>query len=382
MNADYVVVGAGIAGASVAWHLARKCHDGGRVVLLERESQPGYHSTGRSAAMFMETYGTPAIRALTRASRAFYEQPPEKFTEHPILTQRGAMHVAKTGQERELAEAWDEASRSSSRVELLSVADVLARCPVLREELTCGAIYEPDAMDMDVHALHQGYLRGFRAQGGQLLQSAELASAHYGTGGWEAVLTDGRTLSTAVIVNAAGSWADVVARRCGVEPVGLQPRRRTAFTFEPPAGADISAWPTVIGLDESYYFKPDAGQLLGSPANADPVEPQDVQPEELDVAMGIHYIEELTQMRIRRPKHTWAGLRSFVADGDLVVGADDSVPGFHWIAAQGGYGIQTAAAVSELAACQLTGATVPEHITRFGVSEGSLSPKRLRSAAV
>lgn len=382
MNADYVVVGAGIAGASVAWHLARKCHGKGRVILLERESQPGYHSTGRSAAMFMETYGTAAIRALTRASRAFYEQPPENFTEHPILTRRGAMHVAKTGQERELAEAWDEASRSSSHVELLAARDVLARCPVLREELTCGGIYEPDAMDMDVHALHQGYLRGFRAQGGQVLQSAELARAHRGSGGWEVHLADGRTLGAPVIVNAAGSWADVVARRCGVEPIGLQPKRRTAFTFEPPAGADISAWPTVIGLDESYYFKPDAGQLLGSPANADPVEPQDVQPEELDVAMGIHYIEELTQMRIRRPKHTWAGLRSFVADGDLVVGADDSVPAFHWIAAQGGYGIQTAAAVSELAACQLTGAAVPEHITRFGVSEGSLSPKRLRTAVV
>ncbi len=374
MKTDFVVVGAGIAGASVAWHLAAH----GPVVMLERESQPGYHATGRSAAMFMETYGTEAIRALTRASRAFYEHPPEGFTDHPILTQRGAMHVARTGQERELTAAWEAAACTSSRVERLEVADVLARCPVLRGELTCGALYEPDAMDMDVHALHQGYLRGFRARGGQLLQSAELAGAHPSGQRWEVVLADGRRIDTAAVVNAAGAWADVVARRCGVEPIGLQPRRRTAFTFEPPADADISRWPTVIGLDESYYFKPDAGQLLGSPANADPVEPQDVQPEELDVATGIHYIEELTRMRIRRPRHTWAGLRSFVADGDLVVGADDGRPGFHWIAAQGGYGIQTAAAVAELAACQLTGRAIPEHITRFGVSEAALSPRRLR----
>jgi D-arginine dehydrogenase len=375
MKADFLVVGAGIAGASVAWHLAPR----GRAILIERESQPGYHSTGRSAAMFMETYGTPAIRALTRASRAFYERPPERFTEHPILTPRGAMHVARTGQERELAQAWDTASRSSSRVELLSAPEVIARCPVLLEELTCGAIYEPDAMDMDVHALHQGYLRGFRAQGGEVLQNAELAQARPVSNGWKVLLANGRELCATVIVNAAGAWADAVARRCGVEPIGLEPRRRTAFTFEPPADADISRWPTVIGLDESYYFKPDAGQLLGSPANADPTEAQDVQPEELDVATGIHYIEELTKMRIRRPKHAWAGLRSFVADGDLVVGPDNDIAGFHWIAAQGGYGIQTAAAVGELAACQLTGTAVPEHITRFGVCEASLSPKRLRT---
>ncbi|RYG12354.1 MAG: FAD-binding oxidoreductase, partial [Burkholderiales bacterium] len=190
MMADYVVVGAGIAGASVAYHLALQ----GQVLLLERESQPGYHSTGRSAAMFMETYGTAAIRALTRASRAFYEQPPAHFTDHPILTPRGAMHVAKTGQESELASAWDAATQSSSRVELLSVPEVLERCPVLRAELTCGAIYEPDAMDMDVHALHQGYLRGFRARGGQVMGNAELASAQRGPSGWMVVLVDGRTL--------------------------------------------------------------------------------------------------------------------------------------------------------------------------------------------
>lgn len=375
MKCDFLVVGAGMAGASVAYHLASR----GQVALLERESQPGYHSTGRSAAMFMETYGTPMIRALTCASRAFYEQPPAEFTEHPILAQRGAMHVAKVGQEQALAAAFAAARLSSPRVMLLSAREVLARCPVLHEELTCGAIYEPDAMDMDVHALHQGYLRGFRARGGHAIHDAELAVAQ-GPAGWSARLTDGRTLTAAVIVNAAGAWADVVAQRSGVAPIGLQPRRRTAFTFDPPAGVDVASWPTVIGLDESYYFKPDAGQLLGSPANADPVDPQDVQPEELDVATGIHAIETLTSMQIRRPRHAWAGLRSFVPDGDLVAGADDRVPGFYWLAAQGGYGIQTAAAVSEMAACQLLGHPVSEHILQFGVRPDQLSPLRLRHA--
>jgi D-arginine dehydrogenase len=377
MKFDFLVVGAGIAGASVAYHLAPH----GRVALLERESQPGYHSTGRSAALFMETYGTPMIRALTCASRAFYERPPAGFTEHPILSPRGAMHVARTGQEQELAAAFAAARVSSSRVELLSPDGVLERCPVIRKELTCGAIYEPDAMDIDVHALHQGFLRGFRARGGDVFHDAEFEGASpESPSGWSVRLSDGRAFTASKIVNAAGAWADVVAQRSGVAPIGLQPRRRTAFTFDPPSGVDVSHWPTVIGLDESYYFKPDAGQLLGSPANADPVDPHDVQPEELDVATGIYYIEELTVMKIRRPRHTWAGLRSFVADGDLVVGVDDRVPSFYWLAAQGGYGIQTAAAVSEMAASQLLGRPVPEHILQFGVRPSDLSPHRLRHA--
>jgi D-arginine dehydrogenase len=251
---------------------------------------------------------------------------------------------------------------------------------VLRKDLVCGALYEPDAMDMDVHALHQGFLRGFRARGGEILRDAEYAQGSRSGGRWVVRLADGRTLHASAVVDAAGAWADDVAQRSGVALIGLQPRRRTAFTFAPPDGLDISRWPTVIGLDESYYFKPDAGQLLGSPANADPVDPQDVQAEDIDVAAGIWCIEELTTLRIRRPRHTWAGLRSFVADGDLVVGPDEAAPGFHWVAAQGGYGIQTAAAVAELAASQLRGQPLPAHIARFGVCAADVSPQRLRAA--
>lgn len=374
MQYDFVVIGGGIAGASLTYQLAPHA----RVALLERESQPGYHSTGRSAALFIETYGTPMIRALTCASRAFYITPPEGFTEYPILAPRGVMHVAKIGQEQELADALALALKTSPQVEQLSVQQVIERCPVVRADQICGAVYEYDAMDIDVHALHQGYLRGLRVHGGQVVNDAELASASFGGNQWTIRLEDGRTLTATTLVNAAGAWADVVAQRCGVAPVGLQPKRRTAFTFEPPAGADISAWPAVIGVDETYYFKPDAGQLLGSPANADPVDPQDVQPEELDVATGIYQIEEVTTMQIRRPKHTWAGLRSFVSDGDLVIGADNHVPSFFWVAAQGGYGIQTAAAASELAAALLLKRALPEHLVKHGVQADALSPQRLR----
>lgn len=373
MTCDVLVVGGGIAGASVAWRLATY----GQVMLLEREAQAGYHATGRSAAMFMETYGTPRIRALTAASRAFFERPPAGFVDHPILSARGAMHVAGIGQERALSDALAAAQALSDRVVSLTVADVVARCPVMRADRLCGAIHEPDAMDIDVHALHQGYLRGFRAAGGRLLCEADVVQATRAGGQWRVVLQDGRHLACATIVNAAGAWADVLAGRCGVRPIGLQPRRRTAFTFEPPAGCEFAAWPCVIGIDERYYFKPDAGQLLGSPANADPVEPHDVLPEELDVATGIHFIEEATTMRIRRPRHAWAGLRSFVPDGDPVVGWDDHVPGFFWLAGQGGYGIQTAAAVSELAASRLRGEALPSGLVRFGLDRSDLLPSRL-----
>jgi D-arginine dehydrogenase len=371
---DFVIVGAGIAGASLAYQLAPEA----RVALLERESQPGYHSTGRSAALFLETYGTPMIRALTCASRAFYITPPEGFTEHPILTPRGVMHVAKVGQEQELADALALALKTSPQVEQLTVQQVCERVPALRNELICGAVYEFDAMDIDVHALHQGYLRGFRANKGELLNDAELASATFANGAWTITLEDGRTLTATTLVNAGGAWADVVAERSGVKPVGLQPKRRTAFTFDAPQDCDISSWPAIIGVDETYYFKPDAGQLLGSPANADPVDPHDVQPEELDVATGIYHIEEVTTMQIRRPRHIWAGLRSFVRDGDLVIGADNHAPNFFWVAAQGGYGIQTASAAAELTASLLLKRPMPDQLARFGVKAEVLSPGRLR----
>lgn len=374
MQSDFLIIGAGIAGASLASELAPHA----AVAVLEQEPQPGYHSTGRSAALFSETYGTPTTRALTRASRPFLEAPPAGFAEHPILTPRGVMHVAMRGQEHLLGQAMAAAMQGSPDASRLSALETLARCPVLREDLVAGAVHEPDAMDIDVHALHQGYLKRLRAAGGEIVVNARVVKAAFDGTAWTVVLDDGRSLVARTLVNAAGAWADVVARACGVPPVGLQPKRRTAFTFDAPAGIDFAGWPAVIGIDESYYFKPDAGQLLGSPANADPVEPHDVQPEELDVATGIYQIEQATTLQIRRPRHIWAGLRSFVADGDLVIGPDNRQPGFYWLAAQGGYGIQSAPGAALLAASQLLGQPLPDILAREGVRIEALSPARLR----
>lgn len=377
---DVVIVGAGIAGASLAYRLTAEKPGQTRVILLERESQPGYHSTGRSAAMFMETYGTAQIQALTRASRAFYENPPAGFTEHPLLEERGCLYIANAEQRDQLMQGYEAATAQAGNVQLLDASQAMVRVPCIRPEAVAGgALFEADARDLDVHALHQGFLAAARRQGAVVHCNAEVESGQLSDDGvWTLRLTDGATLHAGVVVNAAGAWADDLAGRCGVAPVGLQPCRRSAFIFAPPDGVDCSKWPAVVGIDESFYFKPDAGQLLGSPANADPVAPHDVVAEELDVATGIYHIESATTLTIRRPSHVWAGLRSFVPDGDMVVGYDVAQPGFFWLAAQGGYGIQSAAGVSAMAAALLAQQPLPTWLVDEGVAPSLMAPGRLR----
>ncbi|MGV3572904.1 MAG: NAD(P)/FAD-dependent oxidoreductase [Ramlibacter sp.] len=375
-RADFLVVGAGIAAASVGHWLAPHAS----VILLEREAQPGYHSTGRSAALFMESYGTPQVRGLTMASRAFLENPPPGFAEHPLLSPRGALMVGRPGEEALLDAHYEVLSSITPHARRLDAAQACAMVPVLRPERVAGAVYEADASDMDVHAIHQGYLRGLRRAGGRLACDAPVTALRREGGLWH-VEAGGTVYQAPVVINAAGAWCDHVAAMAGVPLLGLQPRRRSALVFAPPAGLDIHGWPMAIGADESWYLKPDAGMLLASPANADPVDPQDVQPEELDIALAIHRIEEMTTLSIRRPARTWAGLRSFVPDGDLVGGFDPEVPGFFWIAAQGGYGIQTSPAMGEACAALARGLPLPERIAGFGLTEAMLSPARLRALA-
>jgi D-arginine dehydrogenase len=370
---EVIIVGAGIAGASLAWFLS-PTH---RVLLLEAESQPGYHSTGRSAAMFMESYGTPTIRALTRASRAFYTAPPAGFSATPLISPRGAMYVGTPAQIAWLDQTEAELRPHTPNLRQLDAAEVLARVPVLRPDQVGGALLDPDAADIDVHALHQGFLRRAKANGALIATEARVIGLQRQGGAWQVQSTAGEWRA-ATVVDAAGAWADVLAGLADVAPIGLQPKRRAAFLFAPPAGVPITAWPCVCGVDEGWYFKPDAGALLGSPANADPVEPHDVRPEELDIATGIARIEALTTLQIRRPSHTWAGLRSFVADGDLVAGFDPAAPGFFWLAAQGGYGIQTAPAMGELAAAWVRGEPTPARIAAAGVDAAALHVERLR----
>ena len=379
MGKPYVlIVGAGIAGASLAAQLAQA---GRRVTLLEREAQPGYHSTGRSAAMFMESYGPPGVRALTRAGRAFYLQPPEGFADAPILSPRRALFVATAQQRASLSALGDTLAAAGTHLTLLNQELLALAAPALKADLFAEALLDEQGFDINVHALHQGYLRRARQQGAELRLGTTVLSATQNGAGWRVALSDGSSWHGEVIVNAAGAWADEVAALCGVAPIGIEPRRRSAFTFNPPQGADVRDWAMVCDVDEEWYYKPDAGQLLGSPANADPVPPHDVQPEEFDIALGIHRLQEATTFEIRRPTATWAGLRSFAPDGEIVIGFDDAAPGFFWLAAQGGYGIQSAAGASRLAASLIDATPLPDELLRHGVEASVVAPGRFRVLA-
>jgi D-arginine dehydrogenase len=374
-QADFVVIGAGIAGASVAAHLA----ENHRVVLVEREDRPGYHSTGRSAALFTEIYGNPVIRALTRGSRKFLFGPPESFAQSPLTRLRGCLYVAT---EEQLPELHSFASLPdvAPATRALSSAEAYELCPILREGYVAGALYEPDSSDIDVAALHQGYLRWFRARSGRLLVNAPLEALERKGAGWR-VRAAGESIEARVIVNAAGAWADPVARLAGLRPLSLTPRRRTAVLVDPPAGLDISRWPFVNDIAERFYFKPEAGALFLSPADETPTEPCDAQPDEWDVATAVERVEAATTLEVKRLKARWAGLRTFAPDRTPIVGFSAKAENFFWLAGQGGYGIQTAPALSRIAASLALRASLPDDLEHMAAHLAELSPARFERAA-
>ncbi|PJI39113.1 FAD-binding oxidoreductase [Ferrovibrio sp.] len=372
---DVVIIGGGIAGAGAGYELARA---GKKVVLLERESQPGYHTTGRSAALFAETYGNAPIRALTVASRDFLMNPPAGFASVPILTPRGALHIGSTAQSAELDAKFEDMRKLVPSVRRLGAAETQALMPILKPEaVSGGALAEPDAMDIEVHALHNGLLRGMTAAGGRMVVDAEVTGITQIGADWQVESSKG-VFITPVVINAAGAWSDVIAGMAGVKLIGLKPKRRTAVTFDPPAGMDIHAWPMIVDADEEWYFKPDAGRILLSPCDETDSEPCDAQPDEMDIAIAVDRLESVSTLQVRRLASKWAGLRSFVDDRTIVCGFDQEKPGFFWLSAQGGYGIQTSAAMARVAGALAQGRGLPQDVADLGVTEIDLSPARLR----
>jgi D-arginine dehydrogenase len=368
---DVIVLGAGMAGASVAAELAPHR----RVLLLELEDQPGRHTTGRSAAMFFESYGNATVRGLTRASRAFLEQPPEGFADVPLMSPRAALFVAGPDAVPRLRDMLGSFQEGTG-LKPLPRDEALRLVPILRPEAVAAAAVDDSGRDMEVAAILQGYLRLLRRAGAQVVLGAGEVALNRQAGQWTVDSRAGR-FQAPVLVNAAGAWADVVARQAGARPVGLQPMRRTAMTIPAPEGQDTRHWPMVIDVDETVYFKPDAGQFLLSPANEDPMDPCDVAPEELDIAIAVDRFEALTTHPVRRIAHRWAGLRSFVADRSPVAGWDTQAEGFFWLAGQGGYGIQMAPALARASAALVLGQPLPADIAAQGVTSQALSPQRL-----
>ena len=359
---DIAIVGAGMAGASLAAEIGGDAS----VLLLEAERHPGFHATGRSAAFWTESYGGAGVQPLTTASGPYLH-------EHGFLSPRGALTIARHGQEAELAAFAARFSSLGVQVEMLGRADVAARIPGLLPQWSSGAL-EPDCCDIDVAGLHQHYLARAARGGTRLRCGAGLVAATRRASVWELELAGGAKAACTVLVNAAGAWADDVARLCGVSALNIKPYRRTVAQVRtaPAAPADL---PLVLDLAEQFYFKPDSGRIWLSPHDETESPPCDAAPEEIDVATAIDRLSHVVDWQVQRVEHRWAGLRSFAPDRLPVYGFDGDEPGFFWFAGQGGFGIQTAPAAARLGARLLLGQAAGE------IDPAPYSPLRLRQMA-
>ena len=344
---DVIVIGAGIAGATVSAAIAAD----GRVALVEAEEAAGYHATGRSAAMWMHNYGPPDVRRLTGLSRGFFEQPPAGFADAKLLSHRSVLYLAPPDQLEQLERFL---SQGVGGLRALPVAEAQALVPALRPGYAAAAAIEEDAFDMDVAALHQGFLRQLRARGGVLsLRSRTGAIARSG-GAWQ-VQTTGGLFAAPLVVDCAGAWADEVAAQAGVAPLGLTPKRRTGAIIDP-APWQAAGWPMTNDVAHTWYVRPEARtRLMVSPADETDMAPHDVQPDELDVAVAIDRMQRALDIEVRRIEHSWAGLRTFTPDRSLAFGWDAHAEGFFWCVGQGGYGIQTSPAAGRLVADLVAG---------------------------
>lgn len=366
-----MVVGGGIAGVSAAAHLAPH----GSVILLEMEPALAYHTTGRSAALFVVNYGSQGVRPLSLASRRFLEDPPPGAVEGPLLADRGLLWVATPEQAGLLEETAEEGRRSGAASRLVGPEVVLDLVPAMRPERVGAGLYEGDARDIDVAALHQAFVRIARAHGTDIRVSSPVTAVERTGGRWRLVTPTG-DVSAPILVNAAGAWGDELAALAGLPPVGLQPMRRTAFMV--PGESSYSKWPMVVDAAQAYYFRPDGVQLLCSLAEEEPDRPGDPRPRMEDVALAVDRINQATTLGIRTVNSQWTGLRTFAPDREMVIGEDPAAPGFFWLVGQGGTGIQTSPACGSLLASLVLAEDSAEDLARAGVDPDRLSPARFR----
>lgn len=365
------MIGGGIAGVSAAAHLAAR----GEVLLLEREGSLAYHTTGRSAAVFLPNYGSVGSRQLSAASRQFLEAPPTHSTDAPLLSERGVLWIARHGLRAELLRIAQQDPADKPGSTLLAPADVIQRVPFMRREGLEGGLYQAHVADLDVAALHQAFVRIVRANGGRIRTKSTVVGLTAGPRAWQVQLPE-EQLQAKVIVNAAGAWGDEIARLAGVEPIGLSPMRRTAFMV--PGSNEYVQFPMVIDAGNGYYFKPDGAQLLCSLSEENHCHPCDPKPRIEDVALAIERINEATTLAIRSVNSQWTGLRTFAPDGEIVLGEEPHAKGFFWLVGQGGTGIQTSPACGSLLASQVVGESTPADLAAAGINPDLLAPARFR----
>jgi D-arginine dehydrogenase len=370
---DVCIIGGGMAGASVAFHLAPHA----RVSVLEREPHLAYHSTGRSAALYAPNYCSELVCRLTLAGRSFLDAPPTGFASVPLLHERGFLLIGKHAQLPACEQYEAEALAAGLETRRLTPQAARELVPVLRADGYDWTLLDPSAWDLDVDALLQGFLRGARAHGTTVHTSQEAAVIARDGAAWR-VSGPGYDLRADIVVNAAGAWADEISRRAGIAPLDLIPHRRTAFIFDPPENAVVAHWPMVTDAEGQFYFKPDAGRLLGSLSEEVPSPAIDAQPEDLDVAVAVDRIEQVIDYSITRVRRSWAGLRVFAPDREPVSGFEPGEAGYYWHAGLGGFGIQTAPALGAFAAATILGRGPPAALLALDVAPAKLQVQRFR----
>lgn len=370
-NFDTIVIGGGMAGISIAHELASNRS----VAVLEMESTLAYHTTGRSAATYLESYGNDVVRRLTTASRSFFTDPSGEF-DVSIATPVEMLIIANETQTDTLRALYLEVSGRCNSTQLISGAVAEKINPALRIGYTHLAMTDSSALELDVHAVHQGYVRGFRRRGGMIVKSARIVAGHREKASWVIEDATGRNFTATNVINAAGAWCDEVAVALGAEPVGIRPLRRTAFMVSDPLKDRASKVPFTLDASETFYFKPDGTQFLCSPADETYQEPSDARPDELEIARAIEKINEATTLEIRRVNSAWAGLRNFTADRSPVVGFDSKLENFFWYVGQGGYGIQMAPALARMGSALATGKELPTDLTEIGITNEMVAPGR------
>lgn len=368
---DVIVVGGGIAGVSLAGELT----PGARVLVLEREPQPGYHSSGRSAAIYIEPYSTDAIFALTRATLPFLAAPSSAFTDQPLIHERGYLLLARREQDALMTEYLSHWLPRCPDIREIGLDEARARLPVLVDGYAHRAAWDDAAWGLDTNEMLQGWLRRLRRNAGVFLGDAEVRAVQRESGDFIVTSAAGSARAP-VLVNAAGAWAGGLARMAGAAAVDMQPRRRSAVLVAPPAGHDISGWPAVSDIDKGFYFKPEGAALMISPADQTPSEPCDARPEELDLAIAVDRAQQAADLQVRRFQASWAGLRTFAPDENPVLGWDPQLPGFYWCAGQGGVGFQTAAATARWCAAELGVGTPPDGLRELGFRATDVAPTR------
>lgn len=368
---DILVIGGGIAGLSAAAALAVHA----RVTLLEAEEQIGFHASGRSATMLHYALGDPLVRNLTRASRPFFDDPPDAFSDVP-LGRRMAVLVHARDDERAALDTLEAELARFATLDRLDRQGVAELCPLLRDDALHG-IADRNGMRLDPHALLQGNLRLLRQRGGALVSGARIAGIAREGNGWRVTGEKGDSWTAPILVNAAGAWADAIARLAGVAPLGLVPKRRTIITFDAPPGTQLDHLPFAKTVGDELYFAPESGRLFASPMDAEPSDPCDAQPDEFSIALAAHRMAERTIVDVRHIHSRWAGLRTFTPDVHPAAGFASEGEGFFWLAGQGGFGLQTSPAMAGIAESLIAGAPWPV----AGVAPEALSPARFAGQA-